>query len=250
MFYPADSDVLRRMVRGFIDEAQMAGKPSPKAVIAPHAGVVYSGAIAGSAYACVKPDGISRVVLLGPTHRVYLEGLAAPETQAWRTPLGDVSIDFQALETVSDRIVFSDLAHEEEHCLEVQLPFLQERLGDAFGLVPMVVGDARPDEVADVLDALWGGPETLIVISSDLSHYLSYDDARRMDSATANAVLALDEHGLDRESACGRNAIRGLLCLAKRRGMRAELLDLRSSGDTAGTKDQVVGYGSFAFYSK
>jgi len=237
------------MVRGFLDHAGSVSPIQPKAILVPHAGYIYSGAIAASGFAQVQPEEIKRVVLIGPSHRVLLQGLAAPETILWKTPIGDVLIDFESLEKISalPQVLFSDRAHKEEHSLEVQLPFLQELLGE-FKLVPLTVGDATPEEVSDVLDALWGGPETLIVISSDLSHYEPYEQAGEKDRATAQAIVDLDMRGLDPDNACGLIPIAGLVHQAQQRGMRAELLDLRNSGDTAGSKDQVVGYGSFAFY--
>lgn len=249
MFYPAGPAELRQMVRGFLDQAKPLSAAQPKALIVPHAGYVYSGAIAASGYAQVKPESIERVVLLGPAHRVLFQGLAAPEKLMWATPLGEVTIDMESLKSLSllPQVSFSDTAHQEEHSLEVQLPFLQERVGE-FKLVPLVVGDASAEEVSAVLDRLWGGADTLIVISSDLSHYESYAKAAEKDQGSAQAILDMDVRGLDSDYACGRLPIAGLIHQARQRGLRAELLDLRNSGDTAGPKDQVVGYGAFAFY--
>jgi len=239
MFYPADSGELRRMIEGFL----AAAKPGthPKAIIAPHAGYIYSGPIAASVYKRINPEKISRVVLIGPSHRVALRGMAASSAPAWRTPLGEVSV------ARPNFVQISDAAHAQEHSLEVQVPFLQVVLGD-FTLLPLVVGEASAEEVAEVLEKCWGGSETLIVISSDLSHYESSETARAMDSAAAKAIVALNSRGLDYDNACGLVPIAGLLHLAKKKKMRAELVDLRNSGDTAGPRDQVVGYGSFAFY--
>jgi len=239
MFYPADSGELRRMIEGFLAAAEPGAHP--KAIIAPHAGYIYSGPIAASVYRRINPDGISRVVLIGPSHRVALRGLAASSAPAWRTPLGEVSV------ARPNFIQISDAAHAQEHSLEVQVPFLQVVLGD-FTLLPLVAGDASAEEVAEVLEKCWGGPETLIVVSSDLSHYESSETARAMDSAAAKAITALNPRGLDYDNACGLVPIAGLLNLAKKKKMRAELVDLRNSGDTAGSRDQVVGYGAFAFY--
>ncbi|HPR83446.1 MAG TPA: AmmeMemoRadiSam system protein B [Pontiellaceae bacterium] len=239
MFYPADSGELRRMIEGFLAAAEPGAHP--KAIIAPHAGYIYSGPIAASVYRRINPDGISRVVLIGPSHRVALRGLAASSAPAWRTPLGEVSV------ARPNFIQISDAAHAQEHSLEVQVPFLQVVLGD-FTLLPLVAGDASAEEVAEVLEKCWGGPETLIVVSSDLSHYESSETARAMDSAAAKAITALNPRGLDYDNACGLVPIAGLLHLAKKKKMRAELVDLRNSGDTAGSRDQVVGYGAFAFY--
>jgi len=241
LFYPADPDELRMQVEGFFADVGKPEGPSPKAIIVPHAGTVYSGPIAASAYARIQPDGIERVVLLGPSHHVLLCGVASSSAELWYTPLGDVS-----LESPADVLV-NDEAHELEHSLEVQLPFLQTVLGE-FKLIPLVVGDAAPEEVSETLAALWGGPETLVVISSDLSHYESYERAKAKDRVTSQAIVNLDVRGLDGENACGLRPIAGLVQLARQKGMRAELLDLRNSGDTAGPKDQVVGYGAYAFY--
>lgn len=250
MFYPGDPATLARDVDDALAGAHPLAGPSPKALIAPHAGYVYSGSIAASAYAALAPvrNSIRRVVLLGPCHRVAVRGLALPSADAFDTPLGRVPVDREAVAALAGlpQVVVSGAAHAQEHSLEVQLPFLQRMLRE-FAIVPLAVGDAHVDEVADVLDRLWGGPETLILISSDLSHYHRYDDAARIDRATATAILALDP-ALDHEQACGATPIAGLLTVARRRGLTAELLDLRNSGDTAGDRSRVVGYAAFAFF--
>ena len=252
MFYPAAAETLRRLVYGFLEEARRrlpAGAVAPKAVIAPHAGYVYSGAIAAAAYARIAAlrGRVTRVVLIGPCHRVAVHGLALPAAQAFDTPLGRVEVDAEACARVSrlPGVVVSAAAHAQDHALEVQLPFLQQALG-RFTLVPLLAGAAKPDDVARVLEELWGGAETLVVISSDLSHYLPYEAAVREDRSTIDAVLALDD-GIDHEHACGATAVNGLLQVARRRGLAAELLDLRNSGDTAGDKSRVVGYAAVAF---
>jgi AmmeMemoRadiSam system protein B len=251
-FYPDNPAKLREMISGFLKQA----KPSnvvPKAVIAPHAGYIYSGPIAASAYARIKPARgiIKRVILLGPSHRVPFRGLAASGADAFATPLGNVPIDKKAVELIQDlpQVDILDTAHVMEHSLEVQLPFLQEVLGE-FSLVPLAVGDASAEEVADVLERLWGGPETLIVISSDLSHYHDYRTAGRMDRATSDAIESLHPEDIEHEQACGRVPISGLLVAAKKHGLRAQTIDLRNSGDTAGSRDEVVGYGAYTFVSK
>jgi AmmeMemoRadiSam system protein B len=251
-FYPGAPSVLEADVRAYVGDAA-ARLPQrtaqPKAVIVPHAGYVYSGAVAGSAYArlAASRDTIRRVVLFGPTHRVPVRGLALPAARAFATPLGDIAVDRDAVAAALTLpcVCESDAAHAFEHSLEVQLPFLQELLGE-FTIVPFAVGDATPREVADVMRLLWGGPETLIVVSSDLSHYHRYADACAIDRATADAVLALSPT-LDHEQACGATPVNGLLLCARERGLQPELLDLRNSGDTAGDKSRVVGYASFAF---
>jgi len=249
-FYPADPAELRELIRAMLAEAPVSTGPSPKAIIAPHAGYPYSGPIAASAYAQLVParKAIRRIVLLGPSHRVAFEGLAMPSATAFATPLGSVPLDTEALHQIETlpQVTASDKAHAFEHSLETQLPFLQVVLGD-FKLVPLVVGDASPEEVSEVIDTLWGGPETRFVISSDLSHYHDFLAARSLDQATAEAIQGINPDQISEGQACGRLAIQGLLLAAHRRGMRARTLDLRNSGDTAGPRDQVVGYGAFAF---
>jgi len=251
-FYPGTRRELDAVVRRCLGEAPPLpeGAAVPKAVIAPHAGYVYSGPIAGSAYARLAParGRVERVVLVGPSHRVPLRGLAVPDADFFATPLGEVPLDRAALERVLElpQVRRLDAAHELEHSLEVHLPFLQIVLGD-FSLVPLVAGDASGDEVAEVLELLWGGPETLLVISSDLSHYYDYATARRMDAATTRAIESLRPEALGFEDACGRVPIQGLLVAARHHDLHAETLDLRNSGDTAGPRDRVVGYGAWAF---
>jgi AmmeMemoRadiSam system protein B/AmmeMemoRadiSam system protein A len=255
-FYPANEAVLRREVEGFLAGARERALPfddegrAPKALIVPHAGYVYSGPVAASAYACLVPlrGRVERVVLFGPAHRVPVRGLAVLPGDAMRTPLGLVPIDLAGVGSLRDlpQVERSERAHRLEHSLEVQLPFLQEVLGE-FSVVPLVVGDATDGEVAEVFERLWGGPETLFVVSSDLSHYHDYETARRLDAAACRAIESLDAEALDWESACGRVPIRGLLRVARPHGLVAHTLDLRSSGDTAGPRDQVVGYGAWAF---
>ncbi len=250
-FYPAAAGVLRDEVRAYLQEAATRrAAPAPKALIAPHAGYVYSGPIAASAYALLAPvrDRIERVVLLGPAHRVPVRGLALSGADAFETPLGTISTDAEAERALGalPQVVVSPRVHACEHALEVHLPFLQHMLG-RFSLVPLVVGDATPQEVAEVLQALWGGPDTLIVVSSDLSHYLPYGEARRVDARTAQSIVALDPT-LDHLQACGATPVNGLLTVARSRGLRIEQLDLRNSGDTAGDRARVVGYGAWALY--
>lgn len=254
-FYPGDAASLNDDVA-----VCLAVSPAPtfcagtagtlKAIIVPHAGYIYSGGTAGKAYARLIPlaGRIRRVVLLGPCHRVSVRGLAAPTVSAFATPLGSVPLDRAALDALADlpQIVASDAAHAQEHSLEVQLPFLQAVLG-SFDLVPLAVGQTGAAEVAQVIDRLWGGPETLIVISSDLSHFHGYAEAQKIDHATANHILALEQLN-SFEQACGALPINGLLAVAQRRGMRIERVAQCNSGDTAGDRARVVGYASFALY--
>ena len=250
MFYPDDPYELAATVANHMAGAAQLQDTAPKAIVVPHAGYVYSGDIAGRAYATLKVAAkrIKRVILLGPAHRVAFEGLAAPKADAFQTPLGQVKLDRATIESVANmnQLVQDDEAHREEHSLEVHLPFLQEILDD-FTLVPLLVGNASETEVAQVLDQLWGGNETLIVISTDLSHYEDYATAKRMDADTAAAIEELRIDGISQSQACGSIPVCGLMTTAKRRGMSVDRVDLKNSGDTAGSKDQVVGYGAWAF---
>ncbi len=247
-FYPDDADRLSRAVDGYLADAKPTVGDAPKAVIAPHAGYPYSGPVAAAAYARIKPARarIKRVVLLGPCHRVAVRGLALPGAEAFESPLGDVAVDKAAVDAIKDLPQVSEFpeAHAREHSLEVHIPFLQ-RVIDDFTLVPLVVGEAAPAEITEVLEAVWGGRETLIVVSSDLSHYLSHADARAIDARTARAIEMFDGAAIEPNGACGRFPVAGLLDIAKRRGMRIETVDVRNSGDTFGGRDKVVGYGSW-----
>ncbi len=253
LFYPADVAELRQMVKKLLIKALAPAKADdiPKALIVPHAGYIYSGPIAASAYVRLSPirSVIRRVVLLGPAHRVPVQGLALPAVDEFSTPIGKVMLDHDAIETVRDlpQVSIFDDAHTMEHSLEVHLPFLQLVL-ESFQLVPLVVGDASAEEVAEVLETLWGGDETLIVISSDLSHYHDYQTAQEMDRATSDAIERLAFEDIQREQACGRAPVSGLLLVARRKGLHSETIDLRNSGDTAGSRDQVVGYGAYAIH--
>jgi AmmeMemoRadiSam system protein B len=248
MFYPGDPQALSAAVSAMLRLAP-AARLRPKALIVPHAGYIYSGPVAAHAYALLEAlrGTVSRVVLFGPTHRVYVRGLAVPSAASFATPLGEVPLDREAIDTALrlPQVRTSDEAHALEHSLEVQLPFLQSVLGE-FRLAPFAVGEASGAAVAEVMDALWGGDETLIVVSSDLSHYHAYAAAQRLDRQTADDVLQLRPLE-DFEQACGALPINGLIEAAPRHGLSAHLLDLRNSGDTAGDKSRVVGYGSFAF---
>jgi hypothetical protein len=251
-FYPGDRAVLARQVQSLLQAgAAPPGEDSrqPKALIVPHAGYVYSGAMAARAYAQLAPwrDVIKRVVLLGPVHRVPVQGLALPGASAFATPLGEVPVDAAAVALVRGlpQVVTCAAAHAQEHSLEVQLPFLQTVLAD-FQLLPLAVGDASAHEVAQVLEQVWGGPETLLVISSDLSHYLPYAAARAVDDATLRQLLSL-QGGLSHNQACGGTPINGLLLAARQHHLRPRLLGQCNSGDTAGDRDRVVGYAALAF---
>lgn len=252
-FYPADAGRLQDELATMLGTARQARADEngpPKALIAPHAGYVYSGPIAATAFCCFDElrGSVRKVVLLGPSHFVAFPGVALPEADSFATPLGEVQIDREAASKLAEleQVIEASQPHAREHCLEVELPFLQEVIDD-FVIVPLVTGQATPDEVAEVLDAVWGEADTAIVVSSDLSHYYDYDTARRLDARTAEAIEQLRPDELGRDSACGRLSIQGLLISAQRRGLSCRTLDLRSSGDTAGPRDEVVGYGAFAF---
>ena len=251
-FYPGNAGELSRQVHAFLDEAASTDKKqTPKAIIAPHAGYIYSGPVAASAYARLAgaQDTITRVVLLGPSHRVPFYGCAVSSADAFSTPLGEIPLDKQSIKALIDNGLAKtlDQAHTMEHSLEVHLPFLQMVL-NSFLLVPVVVGEASADEVSKLLGAVWGGDETLIVISSDLSHYHTYETAREIDLDTCRKIEMLDYQTLTGSQACGYMPVRGLLYLAQQQHLKVETIDYRNSGDTAGPRDQVVGYGAYVIY--
>ena len=250
LFYPGDPGDLHAAVETYVNDA-LASTRMPKALIVPHAGFIYSGPTAGHAYASLGPgaQSLRRVILLGPSHRTWFRGLALPSAQAFETPLGEVPLEQASVRDLSrlPEVLISDEPHALEHSLEVQLPFIQH-VAPAAEIVPLVVGMATPAEVGSVMDAMWGGDETLIVVSSDLSHYNSYDTAKTCDTATARAILDGRED-LESQQACGCIGINGLAHAMRKRGLRSELLDLRNSGDTAGDKQRVVGYGAFGFFN-
>jgi AmmeMemoRadiSam system protein B len=249
-FYPSDPARLDAEVARLLGQASPCGGAAPKALIAPHAGYVYSGAVAATAFAQLRGrgDGVARIVVIGPAHYVPLRGIALPTAEAFATPLGRVAVDRDALAAISDLpfVRTMDAAHAPEHAIEVELPFLQ-RVLPRFTLVPLLVGSATAPEVAEVLARLWGGGETLIVVSSDLSHYHDHQTARRLDAATAQRIERGDWAGLGHDDACGRLPIAGLLIEAARHGLAAQRLALCNSGDTAGPRHEVVGYGAWAF---
>ncbi|MGR9116809.1 MAG: AmmeMemoRadiSam system protein B [Gammaproteobacteria bacterium] len=246
-FYPANPIELREMVDQYLEDAETDAKV-PKAIIAPHAGYIYSGPIAASAYARLKKarQSIKRVVLIGPSHRVAFRGLAVSRSDTFITPLGDVEVDMEAVASIATFpfVEYIEQAHTLEHSLEVHVPFLQETL-DNFKLVPIVAGDASPNQVFKVLDKLWGGDETLIVVSSDLSHYHDYATAKQLDRQTSDLIEQLKYETLSPEGACGKVPVTGLLKLLREKSMHIKVVDLRNSGDTAGDKFRVVGYGAY-----
>jgi hypothetical protein len=251
-FYPASQVALHDDVEAYLSAVPpLPPRSQPKAIIAPHAGYIYSGPVAAFGYAAVRPyaQQIQRVVLLAPAHRLPFRGLAVPSADVFRTPLGDVPVDRAAVDRLLElpAVQTIDRAFDNEHAIEVQLPFMQEVLG-VFSLVPVVVGMAEDGDVAAAIEALWGGEETLFVVSSDLSHYLDYQTARARDARTRDAIERLAPEQLAGDDACGYLAVRGLLSVARAKGMQVRTLDMRNSGDTAGPRDQVVGYGSYAVY--
>ena len=250
MFYPAEPGQLQATVDQLLAAAPAPAMLQPKALIVPHAGYVYSGPTAARAYAALAPwrATIRRVVLLGPTHRVAVRGLALPDCEAFATPLGKVRLDAAARTLIEQlpQVGVSAAAHAQEHSLEVHLPFLQRALDD-FALLPLAVGNAPPEAVAEVLERLWGGPETLIVVSSDLSHFLTYAAAQQVDRDTCSHILDLCTD-IRPEQACGAFPVNGLLLAARHHGLQPQLLDLCNSGDTAGDRQRVVGYAAFAFH--
>jgi len=266
MFYPDDPELLAAQVKRCLDDgakrlADLEGIATarPKAIVAPHAGYPYSGPIAGTAFATLNPrnaeqthplDPIARAIIIGPSHRVSFDGIAVPTARAFATPLSDISLDRPTIDDLLDRGLVKefDRAHADEHSIEVELPFLLATSSPSLQIVPLVVGNASAGQTAEILDLLWGGPETVIVISSDLSHFLPYEVATDFDAETADLILSLSGDRLTGERACGYQPLRGLLDLARRRHLKPSLLDLRNSGDTAGPPDSVVGYGAFAFH--
>jgi AmmeMemoRadiSam system protein B/AmmeMemoRadiSam system protein A len=252
-FYPNNPVELEATIKYFLNEAVRNFGPAvnvPKAIIVPHAGYIYSGLTAAAVYNRLQParEVIKRVVILGPCHCVAINGIALPSTEIFQTPLGNILLDKDSITSILnlDSVEVFNETHVNDHSIEIHLPFLQKILAD-FKLVPLIVGDSNPEKIAEVLDVLWGGPETLILISSDLSHYLRYDQAKMADSQTRIAIEQMDLNALGKDQACGFHSVKGLLMLAKAKGLSVTTADIRNSGDTAGTKDRVVGYGSWYF---
>ncbi len=250
-FYPVQASALQQQVKTFLQAVPIEDWPAPKALVVPHAGYIYSGAIAATAYARLGSvaERLQRVVLLGPSHRVFFQGLALSSAKAFASPLGDVPLDEKASAALLSfpQVRILDQAHAQEHSLEVHLPFLQYLLPH-FQLIPIVVGQANPTSVAQVLEFLWGGEETLIVVSSDLSHYHDYVNAQQRDAATSQVIESLCDNVLQGDDACGHYPLNGLLRVAKRKGMQVTTVDVRNSGDTAGSQQTVVGYGAYVFH--
>ncbi len=253
VFYPADRETLASDVARFIENAPVPQTLEPKALIAPHAGYVYSGQVAANAYITwqSQKNKIERLVLIGPAHRIALKDIAVPSVDAFQTPLGEVEIDREAISAILDlpQIVINDEPHRQEHSLEVHLPFLQKVLGD-FKLLPLVVGAVAGQQVAEVIERLWGSDSTRFLISTDLSHFKDYKNAQKIDRETAQSIESMNPTMLSPEKACGYIPVAGMLIAARKSGLSVEQLALRNSGDTAGNKERVVGYGSWAVYKK
>ncbi len=251
MFYPEQSEKLTKLVDTLLHSTTGLDK-TPIALIAPHAGYIYSGPIAANAYSPFlrRPGGIHRVLLMGPSHRFSFEGVALPTSHYFQTPLGSLAVDRDAVEMLSlqEGVIFSDEAHAGEHSLETQLPFLQ-RIFNNISIIPLLTGKIHHGQVARLISPIVDDPGTLTVVSSDLSHYYDYETARKLDKATARSIETLDMDGIKHDGACGRTAIRALMILALQREWNARCIDMRNSGDTSSSRDQVVGYGAFHFYA-
>jgi AmmeMemoRadiSam system protein B len=250
MFYSDKPQELAAAVKAYVSQTAAPAAPRPpKAVIAPHAGYIYSGPVAGTAYASLAARGgqVERVILLGPSHRVAFAGVATSGAGAFETPIGPVPVDRETVAALVQAGLAREFepAHENEHSLEVQLPFLKQLFPDA-RVVPLLAGDDDWHAAERVLATLWGGEETAIVVSSDLSHYHAYATAQRLDASTAKSIERLAAGEVDHEQACGATGVNALLALAAEKGLACTTLDLRNSGDTAGPKNRVVGYGAFA----
>ncbi|MCK5647407.1 MAG: AmmeMemoRadiSam system protein B [Gammaproteobacteria bacterium] len=251
-FYPGNIKQLDSSVQTYLDDVKITAiQTKPRALIVPHAGYIYSGPIAASAYAQLIPFAgqITTVVLLGPSHRIPLLGIASSSADYFQTPLGEIPLDRKIIDKLEQLpfVQSYDDAHRQEHSLEVQLPFLQKILPE-FTLVPLVIGQTDDQQVSELIETLWQEQDTLFLISSDLSHYLDYHQAQLSDQAASEAIAELIPQNIHYEQACGRSGIAGMLLSAKKHHLNVQMLDLRNSGDTAGTKDRVVGYGSWVFY--
>lgn len=251
-FYPNDPNTLSKQIDDFLLNTEIEkNNIIPKAIIVPHAGYIYSGQTAAFSYNCLEKikNKIKKVVIIGPAHRVGFNGIAGTLATEFVTPLGVVKVDESSMENVltMPSVMILEEAFQGEHCLEVQLPFLQKILNN-FTIVPLIVGNVSYITLSEVIERLWGFDDTLFVISSDLSHYHDYKTAQNMDSTTANAIVNLEPDNITYDNACGRIGIQAMLDIAKSKNMTVKQLDLRNSGDTAGDKNRVVGYGAFCVY--
>jgi AmmeMemoRadiSam system protein B len=247
-FYPGQQSVLKQTVAELLGDAPTVDIEQPKAIIVPHAGYVYSGSVAATAY---KPflkfkHNIRNIILVGPAHFVTFFGIATTFADSFITPLGAVEVNHELVKSAleCDPVLELDQAFQQEHCLEVQLPFISELFPNA-KITPLLVGNAKYSDVATLLKKLWGDKDTLIIISSDLSHYHDYKTANKLDQATSDAIESIQPDKMEPHSACGKIPIQGLLQCAKEFGLKVNKLDLRNSGDTAGDKSRVVGYGAY-----
>ncbi len=252
-FYPSEPEILSKDIQRYIEETPSVSLPVPKAIIVPHAGYEYSAGVAASAYKLLKSGrkSIKKVVILAPSHKIGFNGMALTKASAYETPLGNVEIDKEMNEQLLalPLVDYLEEAHKSEHSLEVQLPFLKEALDD-FKLIPVITGNASPTDVETLLETVWGKKDTLIVISTDLSHYLPYNEACILDNKTKTAIENLDIDSIEQEQACGYVPLKGMLTIAKAKKMQVETLEVKNSGDTSGSKNRVVGYGAWAFLEK
>ena len=255
-FYPHNPDELADTVRHYLTQAGRffdTAHKAPKAIIAPHAGYIYSGFTAAAVYNRLYPscETIRRVIMLGPCHRVAINYAALPSSKLFQTPIGNIPVDTDSIDNIKhlDYVKIFNATHAKDHCIEIHLPFLQMIL-KKFKIVPIIIGDISPLKVAEIIETLWGGPETLILVSSDLSHYLDHTQANTLDSQTSKIIERMDFEALRSDQACGCHSIKGLLMVARKKRLSAYTADVRNSGDTAGSKDRVVGYGSWYFERK
>lgn len=249
-FYPSNKEILIKQIKNFLENATLKFNYTPYALICPHAGYVYSGPIAGFSYKTLLPNkkNYKNIIILGPSHFEYVNGIAYISAEYFETPLGNAKVDLETLEKIKklDFLVQNEDAHKKEHSIEVQIPFIQYIFQNDIPILPLAFGKISPEKIKILLETIWN-PETLIIISSDLSHYYDYDTAKKLDKQTSDAILNLDSDAIQYEQACGRIGIQGLLMFAKEKNWKAYLLDLRNSGDTSGSKTQVVGYGAWSF---
>ncbi|MBF0160292.1 MAG: AmmeMemoRadiSam system protein B, partial [Magnetococcales bacterium] len=254
-FYPHQPEVLRQMVQSLLQQVE-PNRPLPRAMVAPHAGYIYSGYTAAHAYRTLPEHWAAegtmrRVFLIGPSHRVYLEGVSVGNYRHFLTPLGAVEVDWELTrQMVADEpdVIDHPAPHQQEHSLEVHLPFLQETIGNSgYRLVPMVFGRMAPQRLAELIDR-YRSPDDLIICSSDLSHFLPYEAARHKDQSCHQAMLARDPQAMAQCDACGNTGMAALLHLAQQQSWQVILADYRTSGDTAGDKQRVVGYASYLCY--
>ena len=248
IFYPADVYQLKNDINGYLQHITDNNSGKPKILITPHAGYKYSAQVAASAFAKLRPfkDKIKKVFLLGPSHRVYVNGVALPKEKSFKTPLGIIKVDSDIVEQISKTkpFKFKSTAHKNEHSLEVSLPFLQVVLGN-FEIIPMLYGEANPHEIAQTIQPYLERDDSILIVSADLSHYLDYSTAKKVDEQTANNIK--EGKTVDHHQSCGATAINTALIMAQNFGLVPQMLNMANSGDVIGDKDSVVGYGAWSF---